>query len=812
MRICGDYKVTVNQEIVVDQYPLPRIEDIFANLSGGKHFTKIDLRNAYLQLEVDDASKNLLTINTHKGLFRYNRMCFGVASAAAIWQRTIEQVLQGLPGVQCILDDMIVTGSTDAEHLQNLENVVKRLDENGLKANLEKCEFFKKRVEYCGHEITSDGLHRKHDKVEAIKNSPRPENVTQVRAYLGLLNYYHRFLPNIATVAKPLYELLEKDNKWNWSSKCESAFKKTKELVTSDLVLCHHDPALPIRLACDASQVGVGAVISHVLKDGTEKPIAFASRALSKTEQRYSQIDKEALAIIFGVKKFHSYLFGRHFTLITDHQPLVSIFNPKKGISATSAARLQRYAVYLTGYTYDIEYKNTKKHGNADALSRLPHGKPEENAEDKAVELFQLTQLESVPITDAEIKRETQKEKILSQVYRCTMEGWIMKPEEKCLQPFYARRDELTIEQGCLLWGIRVIVPVKYRRDVLEMIHSGHNGVVRMKSIARSYVWWPGIDADIEQTAKSCAGCQANSNNPPTATTHPWQWPSTPFELVHVDFAGPFMNTKFFVLVDAHSKWPEVFTMKTTSATKTIEILRAIFARNGLPRQLVSDNGPQFISDEFKQFMDSNGIKHFKSAPYHPATNGLAERFIQTMKHSLRAMPKSSLPLSVKLANFMLAYRNTPHATTNETPAKLFLGRNLRTCLDLIRPDVQNRVNNQQSKQTFESNTQTRNFEIGQDIMVRNYREGDKWVRVTVREKLGPLLYEVETRDGGRWKRHVDQCRDNVNTPKHAETTDESAERASVCDTADNQNNDAPVNRRYPIRNRTEPKRLIEEC
>ena len=210
--------------------------------------------------------------------------------------------------------------------------------------------------------------------------------------------------------------------------------------------------------------------------------------------------------------------------------------------------------------------------------------------------------------------------------------------------------------------------------------------------------------------------------------------------------------------------------------------------------------------------MDSNGIKHFKSAPYHPATNGLAERFIQTMKHSLRAMSKSSLPLSVKLENFMLAYRNTPHATTNETPAKLFLGRNLRTCLDLIRPDVQNKVNNKQSKQTFESNTQTRNFEIGQDIIVRNYREGDKWVHGTVREKLGPLLYEVETRDRGRWKRHVDQCRDNVNTPKHAETTDESAERASVCDTADNQNNNAPVNRRYPIRNRTEPKRLIEEC
>ena len=369
VRICGDFKVTVNPQLAVDQYPLPRIEDIFASLSGGKKFSKIDLKHAYLQLEVDEKHQEYLTINTTMGLFRYTRICFGTASAPAIWQRTIDQILSGLSGVQCILDDMIVTGENDAQHLENLEKVLKRLSEYNMKVNLDKCEFFKEKVQYCGHEIDVFGLHKVSAKIESVLNTPTLQNVTELRAFLGLLNYYHRFLENISTVMKPMTKLLEKGQKWIWDKSCESAFQKAKEMVTSDLVLCHHDPKCPIRLACDASPFRVGAVISHIMNDGTKRPIAFASRTLTKTEQNRSQIDKEATAIIFGVKKFHTYLFGRHFTLITDNQPLVSIFSPKKGISMMTAARLQRYALYLTGYDYDIEYRNTKRHTNADSLS-----------------------------------------------------------------------------------------------------------------------------------------------------------------------------------------------------------------------------------------------------------------------------------------------------------------------------------------------------------------------------------------------------------------------------------------------------------
>ncbi|CAB4018206.1 Hypothetical predicted protein [Paramuricea clavata] len=326
VRICGDFKVSVNPVLIAEQYPLPRIEDIFANLAGAQQFGK----------------------------------------------RAMDQLLQGIPGTQCILDDMIITGKSNEEHLERLEEVLKRLQEAGLRANKEKCEFFKEKVVFCGHEIDANGLHKTQEMIEAVVNAPRPENVSQVRSFLGLVNYYNRFLPNAASVLHPLHVLLQKSHKWKWTEQCEKAFKNAKHLITSDLVLTHYDTTLPVKIACDASPTGIGAVLSHVMADGSERPVAFASRSLTKTERKYSQIDKEALSIVWGVKKFHIYLYGRRITLVTDHKPLTSIFHPEKGIPIMTATRLQRYALFLAGFEYDIEYKNTKEHCNADGLSRLP--------------------------------------------------------------------------------------------------------------------------------------------------------------------------------------------------------------------------------------------------------------------------------------------------------------------------------------------------------------------------------------------------------------------------------------------------------
>ena len=285
VRLCGDYKVTLNPVIREDKFPLPRVEDIFAKMAGGKRFSNIDLKNAYLQMEVEETSKQYLTINTHKGLFQYNRLPFGIKTAPSIWQRAMEQTLQGIPNVEVMLDDIIVTGKSDAAHLENLEAVLKRLAEKNLRINVQKCRFFLERIEYCGHEIDKDGLHKTNAKIEAVQNAPRPQDVSGVRGFLGLVNYYQRFLPNLSSVLHPLNKLLEKDNKWEWSRECEDAFKEAKRLVTPEQVLAHYDPELPVRVACDASPYGLEAVLSHVMADGSEKPVAFASRTLNRAEK-----------------------------------------------------------------------------------------------------------------------------------------------------------------------------------------------------------------------------------------------------------------------------------------------------------------------------------------------------------------------------------------------------------------------------------------------------------------------------------------------------------------------------------------------
>uniref|UniRef100_A0AAV2JVH3 ribonuclease H n=1 Tax=Knipowitschia caucasica TaxID=637954 RepID=A0AAV2JVH3_KNICA len=311
VRVCGDFKITINPVLQAEQYPLPRIEDIFANLAGGKRFTKVDLAEAYLQMEIEEDSKMFLTINTLKGLYRYNRLVFGVASAPAIWQRAMDQVLQGIPGTQCYLDDIIVTGANDNEHLENLHKVLQRLQDYGLRARRDKCEFFKPCITYCGHTIDAQGLHKCKEKINAVMKAPQPQDVQQLRSFLGFINYYHRFMPNLSTVLHPLNELLQAERKWKWTKECEQAFQEVKRLVTSETVLTHYDPSLPVKLACDASPYGIGAVMSHVMRDGTERPIAFASRSLSSAEKNYSQIDKEALGLVWGVKRFNQYLYGR---------------------------------------------------------------------------------------------------------------------------------------------------------------------------------------------------------------------------------------------------------------------------------------------------------------------------------------------------------------------------------------------------------------------------------------------------------------------------------------------------------------------
>ncbi|KAL7834774.1 hypothetical protein SRHO_G00290210 [Serrasalmus rhombeus] len=631
IRICGDFKVTLNPVLEVEQYPLPHIDDLFAELAGGQKFSKIDLSQAYLQMNVDESSRELLTIITHKGLYRYRRLPYGVTSAPSLFQRAMDQILNGLAEVQCYLDDILITGKTEEEHLRNLDATLQRLKEHGLR------------------------------------------------------------------VRKSKYKA------WKWTDKCAQAFAKTKRALLKSEVLTHFDPALPLQLACDASPYGVGAVISHIMPDGKEKPIAFASRTLNKAESNYAQIEREALGIVFGVRKFHQYLFGRKFTLLTDHRPLTTIFGPHVGIPSLAASRMQRWALLLSAHSYDIKYRKSELHANADGLSRLPL--PVTHAEPKQAEIFYFQQVEDAPVTSSQVQRHTRNDPLLSKLLDMVVGGRNVEDAAE-LKPYLVRRNDLTVQAGCLLWGQRVIIPPSLRNRVLQVLHSGHCGIVRMKELARSYFWWPGLDGQIEETVSSCTSCQKVRNMPQLAPLHPWDWPEEPWQRVHIDFAGPFEEKMLLVAMDAHSKWPEVFIMKSTTTEKTIEKLGEMFSRFGFPEQLVSDNGPQFISQEFEKFLKKCATFNYSSLPSH------------TMK------------------------------------------RWLRTSLDLLKPSrMKACVQRQQQAQIERRKQRAKNrvFHPGDQVLARNYTRGPKWIPATVITKTGPVSYRVKTAEDIVWRRHTDQ-------------------------------------------------------
>ena len=425
---------------------------------------------------------------------------------------------------------------------------------------------------------------------------------------------------------------------------------------------------------------------------------------MSPAEKNYSQIEREGLAIIFGVKKFHNFLFGRHFSIESDHQPLSYLFSETKGISQTSSSRIQRWALTLSAYHYTIRHKPGATLSNADALSRLPRAVTT-SADCLPGDLAHLiNHLSATTVSAANIKDWTAKDPLLSKVRRYVMVGWPETDLSPEFKPYRSRRQELSILDGCVLWGSRVVVPPQGRKAALDELHETHPGSSKMKALARSYIWWPKMDQEIEDLVKRCSICQETRSSPPSAPLHPWQWPNQPWSRLHIDFAGPYMGHMYMVIVDAHSKWLDAHIMSSITSAKTIETLRALFAVHGLPRTIVTDNGSSFTSEEFKQFVHRNGIKHVTSAPYHPSTNGQAERAVQTLKQGIKRTPGDSI--QERLSKFLFDYRITPHATTGIPPCELLMNRRLRSRLDLFYPEVERKVEHCQVRQKELHDTQ----------------------------------------------------------------------------------------------------------
>ena len=760
IRVCGDYKVTVNKAVKLDSYPIPKLEDLFSSLAGGKVFSKLDMSQAYCQLKLQDSSKQYTVINTHRGLFQYNRLSFGISAAPGIFQRAVEQLTQGIPGVLCYLDDILISGATETEHRSRLIEVLKRLSNAGLKLQIEKCNFRAREVYYLDYHIDAEGLHPTADKVKAIVDAPAPSDRKQLESYLGIFNFYRRFIPSASSVLEPLNRLRRANTPWVWSKLQDESFRKSKDLLLNSTVLTHFDPALPITVTTDSSAYGLGAVLSHII-NGQERPVCFASRTLNVAERNYPQAEKEALAIVYGLRQFHNYLWGQpKFKVITDHKPLLGLFHPDKPVPPMASGRIQRWALMMQAYSFDLVHKSGAVLGAADSLSRLPLPSVEESIPIPGEWTNLVNFLDYSPLKANTIKEHTRYDPILSKVLKYCEVGWpnALSPNENSLLPYFRKKDELSTEAGCILWGSRVVIPIKDRSSLLNELHGGHVGASRMKELARSYLWWPSLDSELENLVKSCSACLETRSNPPKAELHPWEWPSHPWHRLHIDYAGPVQGKHFLVIVDAHSKWVEIFPSSSPSSNETIKHLRHLFCQHGLPVTVVSDNGTCFTSQEFKAFLDSNGIRHVTTAVYKPATNGLAERMVKTFK---AALANSKDSWSVLLDKFLFKYRITPHSSTGVSPAELLCKRKLRCRFDLLYPmeHVGSKVATQQEKQKKHHSSSDRhlNLENSTPVYIRNYARGPNWIPASVEERTGPLSYRCQLDDGRVVKRHQDQ-------------------------------------------------------
>ena len=430
-----------------------------------------------------------------------------------------------------------------------------------------------------------------------------------------------------------------------------------------------------------------------------------------------------------------------------------------------ASARIQRWALTLSAYHYEICYKPGADHANADGLSRLPVSNHVTTVPLPGDVLLLFQTLQSTPVRADQIRQWTDTDPILSRIRRNVLSGWVDSDDPE-LQPYQLRAAELSVQDGCLQWGSRVVVPEKGREAVMSLLHEGHPGITRMKRLARGYVWWPGMDTALEVAVQTCTECQKNQKSPARAPMHPWEWPDCPWARIHIDYAGPVRGKMILVVVDSHSKWIEAHVVNSSTSQATIEKLRLIFSTQGLPQVIVSDNGTSFTSEEFAAFVRANGIKHLTSAPYHPASNGLAERAVQTLKKALKKDPGKT-NLETQILHFLFRYRITPHSTTGVTPAELLLGRRPRSRLDLLHPDISRRFRQRQwnQKEGHDQHCRQRELSAGQTVWVRNPGTGRQWFPGTISQVLSHQRFRVSLEDGCIVDRHIDHVRRRVAVP-----------------------------------------------
>ncbi len=464
VRVCVDMR-KANQAIIRERHQMPTVEELTSDLNGAKIFSKIDLTSGYHQLKLTTESRSITTFNTHVGLFRYKRLNFGICSASEIFQETIRNVINDIPNAKNISDDIIVFGTTQEQHDKTLEAVFKRLHEKGLTINKSKCLFNQATIKFFGLVFGSEGVSPDPSKVDAIKHATKPTNVAEVKSFLGMTNYCSRFIKDYATISEPLRRLTKTNTPWHWSDEQETAFLSLKDRLTSNSVMRYFDPQKELTIIVDASPVGLGGILTQ-----DNYVLSYASRSLTEVESRYSQTEREALAIVWACEHFDMYTNGAsNFNIITDHKPLENIWK-----KTNPTPRIQRWGLRLQPYKFTISYQPGSSNPS-DYLSR--HPEPNDEARSKtslqervAEQYVNFLAITSTPrsMTLDDIKNETKKDKTMQQVMSLVRSSrWheiktINDPDidTKELQLFYNVRDELVCHtDNILLRNNLIVVP-----------------------------------------------------------------------------------------------------------------------------------------------------------------------------------------------------------------------------------------------------------------------------------------------------------------------------------------------------------------
>ena len=666
VRICVDLK-PLNECVLREVYLIPKVDETLAQLSGASVFSKLDANSGFWQIPLAEESKHLTTFITPFGRYWFNKLPFGISSAPELFQRRMGQILEGLPGVLCLMDDVIITGKDQTEHNERLQ----RLEAAGVTLNPQKCEFGKRTMRFLGHVVSGEGIRPDPEKTSAIRVMPPPTCVSDLRRFLGMVNQMGKFSPNIAELSKPLRELLGTKRSWSWSPSQDEAFARVKAELLKPTVLALYDPNAQTKLSADASSYGLGAVLLQEF-ESTWKPVAYASRSLSDTETRYAQIEKEALALTWACDKFSTYLLGKKFAIETDHKPLVPLLGSKH--LDNLPPRVLRFRLRLARYDYTISHVPGKLLYTADALSRAPTSPAEATTElEEEVEMQVETVVAALPATEQRLREycdAQSRDETCSQVMKFCATTWPKKQDiAPNILPYWKVRECLTMHNGLLLYNDRIVVPNVLQEETMSRIHEGHQGIERCRMRAKNSVWWPGISKMLTKLVTECPVCVRDSTVRKEPLM-PTSLPDYPWQVVGSDLFS-LKGEQYLVVVDYFSRFPEVFKLTSTVTGSVIAALKSLFSRYGLPGILRSDNGPQYNSDEFAMYMKEHGIRHVTSSPYYPQSNGQAERTVQTVK---RLFKRSADPYQA-----LLSYRATPLPWCNLSPAELLMGRRLRT-------------------------------------------------------------------------------------------------------------------------------------